>query len=184
MGPMKRHRGRNTANAGSDALRVVLGAEGATESEPALHPASWRRPRVPTIAFASGKGGVGKSHLAANLAVALGQQGARVLLVDADFAQANLDLLLGVHPRYDLQHVLNGERSIEEIVLPAGRGVTLVPAASGAPELAELDDFRREVVLRALGALAGDADLVLLDLASGVVGRWSRCAWRPTTWWS
>jgi flagellar biosynthesis protein FlhG len=164
---MKRHRGRTSKDAPAG-LRVVAGADAASGSEPALHPASWRRPRVPTIAFASGKGGVGKSHLAANLALALGQQGARVVLVDADFAQANLDLLLGVHPRYDLRHVLNGERSIEEIVVPAGRGVTLVPAASGAPELAELDDFRREVVLRSIGTLARDADLVLLDLASGV----------------
>jgi flagellar biosynthesis protein FlhG len=123
---------------------------------------------VPTIAFASGKGGVGKSHLVANLALALGRQGARVILVDADFAQANLDLLMGVHPRFDLQHLLAGERTIEEIVVAAGPGVTLVPAASGVPDLAELDDFRREVLLRSLGTLARDADLVLMDLASGV----------------
>jgi len=139
-----------------------------SELEKATHPAQWHRPKVPTIAIASGKGGVGKSHLAANLATALGEQGARVVLVDADFAQANLDLLLGVHPRHDLQHVLSGEKSIEDIVLPAGKNVTLVPAASGVPELAELDDYRREVLLRAIGALEKDADLVLLDLASGI----------------
>jgi flagellar biosynthesis protein FlhG len=131
------------------------------------HPAQWKRPHVPTIAIASGKGGVGKSNLAANLAVALGEAGARVLLVDADLAKANLDMLLGVHPRFDLQHVLNGEKQPEEIVLPAAPNVRLVPAASGAPELADLDDYRRECLLRSLGPLEADSDLVLLDLASG-----------------
>lgn len=153
---------------GRGSLRLVGHRGNPSELEKALHPAQWRRPSVPTIAIASGKGGVGKSHLAANLATALGELGAKVVLVDADFAQANLDLLLGVHPRHDLQHVLAGEKPIEDVVIPAGLNVTLVPAASGAPELAELDDYRREVLLRAIGALEKDADLVILDLASGV----------------
>jgi flagellar biosynthesis protein FlhG len=132
------------------------------------HPARWHRPHVRTIVIASGKGGVGKSNLAANLAIALGERGARVLLVDADLAQANLDLLLGVHPRFDLQHVLSGEKTPEEIVVTGPRNVRLVPAASGVPELAELDDYRREFLLRALSQLEDDADLVLIDTASGV----------------
>jgi flagellar biosynthesis protein FlhG len=131
------------------------------------HPARWSRPHVRTIAITSGKGGVGKSNLAANLAVALGERGARVLLVDADLAQANLDLLLGLHPRYDIQHVLSGEKTLEEVVIEGPRGVRLVPAASGPPELAELDDYRRECLLRGLGQLDGDADLIVLDTATG-----------------
>jgi flagellar biosynthesis protein FlhG len=114
------------------------------------------------------RGGVGKSNLAANLAVALGERGARVLLVDADLAQANLDLLLGVHPRFDLQHVLSGEKTPEEIVVAGPRGVKLVPASSGVPELAHLDDYRREFLIRALSQLESDVDLVLIDTASGV----------------
>jgi flagellar biosynthesis protein FlhG len=132
------------------------------------HPARWSRPHVRTVAVASGKGGVGKSNLAANLAVALGALGARVLLVDADFSQANLDLLLGVHPRHDISHVLSGEKAIEEILVPGPPGVRLVPAASGAPELADLDDYRLEVLLRAIGQLEGGADLVIFDTPSGV----------------
>jgi flagellar biosynthesis protein FlhG len=131
------------------------------------HPARWSRPHVRTVAIASGKGGVGKSNLAANLAVSLGQRGARVLLVDADLAQANLDLLLGLHPRFDLQHVLAGTKTLDEIVIEGPYGVKLVPAASGAPELAELDDYRRECLLRGLGQLDDEADLILLDTASG-----------------
>lgn len=132
------------------------------------HPAQLGRPRVRTIVVTSGKGGVGKSNLAANLALALAERGARVVLVDGDLAQANLDILLGVHPRYDLQHVLSGQKTMDEIVVNGPAGVKLVPAASGAPELAEIDDFRREALLRALGTVDEHADLMIIDTASGV----------------
>ena len=147
-------------------LSVVAGNSPRAREED--HPSLWSRPRVRTLAIASGKGGVGKSNLAANLAVALGERGARVLLVDCDFAQANLDLLLGVHPRFDMSHVLRGEKTLEEIVVEGPAGVKLVPASSGDPELADLDDYRFEFVMRALGQLETDADLVLLDMASGI----------------
>jgi flagellar biosynthesis protein FlhG len=132
------------------------------------HPVRWNRPRARTIAIASGKGGVGKSNLAANLAVALGERGARVLLLDADLAQASLDLLLGIHPRFDLQHVLTGDKTLEDILVAGPPGVTLIPSSSGVPELADLDDYRRECLLRGLGLLDHQADLILIDTASGV----------------
>jgi flagellar biosynthesis protein FlhG len=135
---------------------------------PADHPARWSRPSVRTLAITSGKGGVGKSSLAANLAVALGQRGARVLLLDADVSQASLDLLLGLHPRYDLSHFFAGDKALDEILVPGPKGVTLIPAASSAPDLAELDDYRRELLLRGIGQLELDMDLVLVDTASGV----------------
>src|SRR5262249_42060492 len=97
-------------------LKLVEPTQKATQETPVDHPARWSRSGARTIAIASGKGGVGKSNLAANLAVALGERGARVLLVDADLAQASLDLLLGLHPRFDLQHVLAGDRTLEDIV--------------------------------------------------------------------
>jgi len=99
--------------------------------------------------------------------VALGELGARVLLVDADLAQANLDLLLGLNPRFDLQHVLSGEKSLEEIVVEGPLGVSLVPASSGVPEVADLDDYRLECLLRGLGNLEAEVDLILIDVASG-----------------
>jgi flagellar biosynthesis protein FlhG len=155
-------------NAGPSPLRLVP-KRGKRAPAPATdHPARWSRPAVRTLAITSGKGGVGKSNLAANLAVALGARGARVLLLDADVSQASLDLLLGVHPRYDLSHFFAGRKTLEEILVPGPRNVTLVPAASGAPELAELDDWRRETLLRAIGQLEREIDLVLVDTASGV----------------
>jgi flagellar biosynthesis protein FlhG len=116
----------------------------------------------------SGREDVGKSNLAANLAVALAQRGARVVLVDGDIAQANLDLLLGVHPRWDLSHVVAGEKAVDEVVVSGPAGVTLVPAASGQPDLAELDDYRRELLLRSLPLADESADLMIIDTASGM----------------
>ena len=168
MAPRRRpvKRSRRTAANGNGALQLVRAAGPAPAPED--HPSSWERPRLRTVVVASGKGGVGKSNLSANLAVALGERGVRVLLLDADFGQANLDLLLGVHPRWDLQHVLSGEKTMEEIVVDGPAGVRLVPAASGVPELADLDDYRRELVLRGLNPLASSADLLIVDTASGV----------------
>jgi flagellar biosynthesis protein FlhG len=157
-----------TPSAGERARIHVLPKPDGPVPDPENHPARWTRPTVRTVVVASGKGGVGKSNLAANVAVALGERGARVLLLDADVSQANLDLLLGLHPRFDLGHVLNGEKTIEEILVAGPRGVTLVPAASGVPELADLDDFRREALLRGLGQIDAEVDLVLIDTASGV----------------
>jgi flagellar biosynthesis protein FlhG len=158
---------RDPKSQGAAPLRLVPG--GATPApDSSDHPAQWSRPHVRSLAIASGKGGVGKSMLAANLAIALGERGARVLLVDADFSQANLDLLLGVHPRWDLQHVLQGEKTLEEIVVDGPAGVRLIPAASGAPELTDLDDYRLECLWRGMSQLESDADVVLIDTASGV----------------
>lgn len=150
------------------ALKLVGRRRRRSDAEPSDHPVNLPRPTVRTIAVASGKGGVGKSSLVANVAVALGQRGARVLLVDADLSQANLDLLLGLTPRYDLQHVLRGEKTLADIVVQGPAGVRLVPASSGVPEFAELDDFRRESLLRGLSTLEENADLILMDIGSGV----------------
>jgi flagellar biosynthesis protein FlhG len=166
MAPERSSGGSGRASSPAGPLRVLPGR--VPSGELADHPARWDRPRTRTLVVASGKGGVGKSNLCANLAVAMGQRGARVLLLDADFSQANLDLLLGVHPRYDVQQVLAGERSLEEIVVEGPAGVRLIPAASDVPELAELDDYRRECLLRGVGTLDGEADLVIMDTASGV----------------
>ncbi len=152
----------------SQTMKLVKSSTPASAEFGAGHAAQLSRSRVRTLVVTSGKGGVGKSNLAANLAVALGERGARVVLVDGDLAQASLDLLLGVHPRWDLGHVLAGEKSIDEVVVAGPKNVTLVPGASGAPELAELDDYRRELLLRSLGLADESADLMIVDTPSGV----------------
>lgn len=126
------------------------------------------RPTVRTVAVVSGKGGVGKSNVVANLGVAMAQMGAAVVVLDADLGQANQDVLLGVHPRADLLSVLRGDCALADIVIEGPAGVRLVPAGSGDPLLADVDDVRRERLYREIGALAADADIVLIDTASGV----------------
>src|SRR5262245_10143582 len=91
-------------------------------------PASARRARV--IAIASGKGGVGKTNLAVNLAVRLAAGGRQVVLVDADLGTANVDVLLNLDAPLNLSHVLRGERRIEDIVLKLEAGLSLIPGAS------------------------------------------------------
>ncbi len=148
-------------------LKLVPRGVRAPHPEESDHPAGWARRHVRTIAITSGQEGVGRSQLAANLAVALGERGANVLLVDLDLRDGGLDLLLGVHPRHDLHHWLTGDQRLDEIVVSGAKNVRLVPSGSSARELAELDDYRRECLLRGLGQLEGDCDLILLDVPSG-----------------
>lgn len=126
------------------------------------------RPRIRSIALTSGKGGVGKTSIATNLAIAFARQGRRVLLVDGDLSLANVDLLLGVVPQKNLGDVIFGRASIEEVVLKTVDGVLLLPSASGVDELADLDDFRRERLLRELARLENSVELILLDTGSGI----------------
>jgi len=149
------------------AVRLVPGGAPVPAEFGAGHPAPRSR-RVRTLVVTSGRDGVGKSNLAANLAVALGQRGARVVLVDGDLGKASLDLLLGVHPRWDLSHVLAGEKTLDQVVVHGPEHVTLVPGAASAPELAELDDIHRELLLRSLGIADESADLMIVDTASGM----------------
>ena len=148
------------------AMRVVEGARPAAAFG-AEHAADLSRPKVHTIVVASGKTGVGKSSIAANLAVALGQRGARVVLVDADLAQSHLDLLLGVHPRFDLGQVINREKSVDEILVPGPTGVMLVPGPSALRPIGALDDIRRETFLRSLSVVDPAADLMIIDAPWG-----------------
>jgi flagellar biosynthesis protein FlhG len=126
------------------------------------------RPRRRVIAVTSGKGGVGKTNIVTNLAIALARQGVRVLLLDGDLGLANVDLLLGVAPQYDLQDVILGHRGIEDIVLEGPDGVRVIPASSGVEELANLDEYRTECLLRSLTELEQEVDLILIDAPSGI----------------
>jgi Mrp family chromosome partitioning ATPase len=82
------------------------------------------------VAISSGKGGVGKSTLALNLALVLCAQGKRVLLLDADMGMANLDIMLGMVPKYNLFHMIQGKRKLEEIIIPGPQGMSIIPGVS------------------------------------------------------
>ena len=120
------------------------------------------------ITIASGKGGVGKTSIAVNLGLTLARQGRRTLIFDADLGLANVDILLGLVPRYSLQQVISGQRRLEEVILRGPCDLLLVPGASGARELADLDLQTRDRLLEELAALAAGLDIILVDCGAGI----------------
>ena len=120
------------------------------------------------LAIASGKGGVGKTNVAVNLAVSISQQGYKVCVLDCDLGLANVDALLGLHPKYTLQHVLARQRRLEEVLIDGPAGIKIIPGASGLTELADLNDAQRDDLLSRLGGIDGIADFVILDTGAGI----------------
>ena len=131
------------------------------------------RKRVKTIAVASGKGGVGKTNVVANLAIAMKKQNKDVMILDADLGLSNIDILLNLSPRYNIQHVVNSEMTLKDIVVDGPHGIKIIPASSGVQELTALDEFQRLKLLEEFDAYdnaTAVADVLLIDTAAGISG--------------
>jgi len=122
------------------------------------------------IAVTGGKGGVGKTTVAVNLAASLASRGKQVMLLDGDLGLANVDVFLGLTPRLTLADVIAGNCSLEEVVLDAPQGFKVVPAASGIAQLAELDTLTHLGLVRAFGDLSTRLDFLVVDTAPGIAG--------------
>ena len=123
---------------------------------------------IQVIAVTSGKGGVGKTNVVANLGYALTRLNKRVLVLDADIGLANLDVLLGLTPKYNLQHVLTGKKPISEVVVSGPGGMKILPASSGVQELSHLDKAQKLCLLSELNALHDETDVMLIDTSAGI----------------
>ena len=125
-----------------------------------------RLPHV--IAITSGKGGVGKSSIAVNLAIALAKAGRRVCIFDADTGLANVNILLGLKPEYSLEHVLFGAKSIEDIMLAGPHNLKVIPGAHGISECVNLHPRQQMRLTRELSRIEADFDYLLVDTAAGI----------------
>jgi len=120
------------------------------------------------VAIASGKGGVGKTLLAANLSIALAARGHRVILFDMDMGLGNADIVLGVEATGTWLEVLNGRRSVDEVIVQAPGGIAFVPGSSGIARVANLSAFERHQLTDAIQRIEQRYDVVVLDCGAGI----------------
>ena len=121
-----------------------------------------------TLTILSGKGGVGKSNLSVNLACALAEQKKKVVLLDADLGLANLDMLFGITAKYNLSHLIDGSKGLDEVLVPLENNIWMLPGGSGIKELADLDEERLVELIDNIGFLEDRADVLLVDAGGGI----------------
>ena len=128
------------------------------------------KPDKPVRVFAvtSGKGGVGKTNISVNLGVALAEFGHKVALFDADMGLANVDILLGLQPRFNFSHVLKGEKTLSEVMVTGPSGMRIVPGSSGIQKMSELTALEQAAVIRAFSDTDLDIDILIVDTAAGI----------------
>jgi flagellar biosynthesis protein FlhG len=120
------------------------------------------------IAVTSGKGGVGKTNIVANLGYSFARMGKKVLILDADLGLGNLDVLLGLAPKYNLSHVIMGEKSVSDIIVEGPGDMLILPASSGIQELTQLTPQQKIEILSELDGMIDSVDLLLIDTAAGI----------------
>jgi flagellar biosynthesis protein FlhG len=120
------------------------------------------------IAVTSGKGGVGKTNIVANLGYAFTRLGKKVLVLDADLGLGNLDVLLGLAPKYNLSHVIMGEKSVSDIIVEGPGNMLILPASSGIQELTQLTQAQKVQILSELDQVIDAVDIFFIDTAAGI----------------
>jgi len=123
---------------------------------------------IKVIAVTGGKGGVGKTNITLNTAIALAKQGRKVMVLDADLGLANVDVLLGLRVDKNLSHVLNGECTLDEVLVTGPHGVKIAPATSGKQSMAELSPIEHAGLIRAFSELRTEIDTLMVDTAAGI----------------
>ncbi len=147
----------------ADTLRSLSG----NFARPSLAGGEGRKfPQV--ISVTSGKGGVGKTAVAANVAIVLARMGKKVLIIDADLGLANVDVVFGLTPQYNLNHFFAGEKSLQEIVIEGPEGIHILPAGSGIQSVTQLSGAQKLRFLDAMDDFHGDFDIIIIDTEAGI----------------
>lgn len=123
-------------------------------------------PRVITVT--SGKGGVGKTNIVGNLAIAIQQLGKRVLILDGDLGLANIDIIFGLNPAFNIKHVISGEKDLCDVIVKGPEGVLIIPAGSGVADLVHLTQGQKLNLLSEFDSLEQDIDIFLIDTGAGI----------------
>ena len=125
-------------------------------------------PSARVIAVTSGKGGVGKTSISVNLALQFQQQGKRVVILDADFGLANVEIMLGIRPQYNLADLIFNDKSIEEIITEGPNGVGFISGGSGVQDLVNLDKEKLKKLIAKLVKLDSLYDVIIIDTGAGI----------------
>jgi flagellar biosynthesis protein FlhG len=123
---------------------------------------------VRTIAVASGKGGVGKTNITANLAISLCRLNKNVLVLDADLGLSNIDVVLNLATKYNISHLFSGEKNLKDLIVDGPQGIKVLPASSGIQEMTTLDEFQRLRLIEEFEAYDEKVDYLLIDTSSGI----------------
>ncbi|MCK5735434.1 MAG: AAA family ATPase, partial [Spirochaetaceae bacterium] len=142
----------------AEKLREIVKAQGNGSS-------SGEEKKTRIIAVASGKGGVGKTNMSINMAIAYSRLGKKVLVLDADLGLANVNVVMGVIPKYNLYHVIRKQKTMKDIILDTPYGIQIVAGASGFSRIANLTEEERHSFVSELTAL-GDADIIIIDTSA------------------
>ena len=148
-------------------LRAMQSHQAKTPLKSGVKPIQKNKP-VRVIAVASGKGGVGKTNVSVNLGISMAKLGNRVLLMDADMGLGNIDIMLGLQTKYNLSHVLDGHKTLKEVMVDAPGGLKIIPAASGVSRMAQLSPLENAGIINAFAELDGILDVLLIDTAAGI----------------
>jgi flagellar biosynthesis protein FlhG len=149
-------------------LRQITRQKKAVPNSALKENTSVRRNKICVISITSGKGGVGKTNITANLAYLLSRMKKKILILDADCGLANIDLILGLTPQYNLYHVLKGEKTLREVIINGPGGIKILPSSSGIQEMSSLSAEHKLGLQDALSALKARPDFMLIDTSAGI----------------
>ncbi|MBU0973098.1 MAG: MinD/ParA family protein [Proteobacteria bacterium] len=147
-------------------LRQIARTDALTKSQARMASHTKKFPKV--IAVTSGKGGVGKTNIVGNLAVAMTGAGKRVVIIDADVGLANIDIVFNLRPEYSIRHVVSAEKRIDQVMVTTRHGIGIIPGGSGFADLTQLSEGEKLTLLSEFETLSDQADIILVDTGAGI----------------